>query len=188
MDYAIVLKARGDLLYRGQDFRAALPLFREILGILGPMADAQPGNLMLRGRHAEMILYVGDLLAQLKQKPEARRLYSDGLRILKELADRPAATAQDVSTYADYLIDSPLDELFDAREATATPPAPPPSPILPSRATSTASGWPGSAPEMLAKQLSAGEKALALIPAGSPARKPVEDRLDRYRKALPQKP
>jgi eukaryotic-like serine/threonine-protein kinase len=183
MDYVIALKARGDLLYKQENYREALPLFREILGILGPMADAQPNNLMLRRRHTEMLLYVGDLLAQLKQPADARRLYAGGLRILKDLADRPTATLQDISNYADYLIDCPLPDLFHAKDAV----------IYAARAAAMAGD---TQPRYLDRQalalfragnpteaITIAEKALTLTPPA--ARKPLEDRLRRYRAALP---
>lgn len=184
MDYTVGLKTRADLLYKTGKFADALPLYREVLGILGPESAAQPGNLLLRGRYAEMLLSVGDLLAKRGPPDEARRLYGDGLRIRKELADRPTATAEELDDYAESLVDCPIPAL--ARPAEAVAYARRAVEIskgaVPDYLDRLALAWfqAGNAPEAVASE----QKALALIPPTSPDRKAAEDRLARYRKKL----
>lgn len=108
MDYAVILKYRADLLYKTEDYAAALPVYREVLGIIGPLSAARPDNVLLKSRHAEMLLNIGALLAKLHQPAEGRRLYTEGLRLLKSLADRPTATPDDRKTYAEYLKTNPF--------------------------------------------------------------------------------
>jgi eukaryotic-like serine/threonine-protein kinase len=117
IDYTVGLKNRGDLLAKRHEYAAALPLYREVLGILGPMSAAKPKNLMLRGRYTDMLLYIGDLLAKVKQPAEAQRLYAEGLRNSKQLADRQGATPDDMNDYAGYLMDCPIAGLADPAEA-----------------------------------------------------------------------
>jgi tetratricopeptide (TPR) repeat protein len=110
MDYAVSLKDRADLEQKAENWTAALPLYREILNIVGPISAARPDNVMLKSRHAEMLLNVGGLLAKLRRPDEGSRLYADGLRILKALADSPTATRGDRATYAEYLKQNPFEK------------------------------------------------------------------------------
>jgi eukaryotic-like serine/threonine-protein kinase len=185
IDYTVGLKTRADLLYKTGDFPGALALYREVLGILGPESAAQPGNQLLRSRYAEMLLNVGDLMVKPRPSDEGRRLYADGLRIRKELADRSTATAEDLDDYAESLIDCPIPDL--ARPADAV--------VYARRAVEQSKGavpeyvdrlalalfQAGHASEAVATQ----QKALALMPPTSPARKGAEERLARYRKSRP---
>jgi tetratricopeptide (TPR) repeat protein len=110
MDYAVALKDHADLEQKAEHWAAALPLYREILDIVGPISASRPDNVLLKSRHAEMLLNVGGLLAKLRRPDEGRRLYADGLRILKALADSPTATPGDRANYDEYLKHNPFEK------------------------------------------------------------------------------
>ena len=183
MDYAVRLKGRADRLSKHADYRSALPLYREVLGLLASMSAAHPQNLLLKGRQAGMLISIGYLLAKLHQDAEGRRLYAEGLRMVKELADRPSATAGELNDYVEDLVDAPFPDLAVQADAVR----------YAKRAVETSTGavprymdrWAaalfndGKTAEAVAVQ----EKAVAGMPQGSPDRRGAEERLDRYRTA-----
>lgn len=108
MDYAVILKYRADLRYKNRRYAAALPLYRETLDLLTAQSAAVPANVVMQSRRAEMLISVGATLHKLDQSAEGQRLYSQGLTILRSIADRSDATPADRSSYAQSVRDNPF--------------------------------------------------------------------------------
>src|SRR5207247_778148 len=100
MNYAISLRWTGDLLTKMGDTPGALLKYRRVLEILDGLSANQPENVLIRGRHSEMLITTADLLSSSGRMAEARSLTSRGLAEAKELAARPDATPDDLSQYA----------------------------------------------------------------------------------------
>ncbi len=186
MDYAVTLKNAGDLQYKQGNLPASLAAYREAAGLLGPLSAAEPGNAVVRGRYATMLVYAGDVLAELHRKDEALRMLREGLGIVKELADRPGATAEDIISYAEDLIDCPLEELQNAPAAVA---------YARKAVGMTSQPVPEYLEQLARAHFAAGDtagavavqqKVVSLLPP-SPARKPSEKRLADFQAALGKK-
>jgi len=180
------LKARGDLENMSGRIKEALPDYRQALEIIRSQFERDPGSIMLKDRYTMMLVYVGDILARLHQNEEGRRLYSQGLTLARQLADRTGATPGDVQFYAEYLLDSPLDDLRNpaqaiayARRAVEMTGQKQPEPLqLLARCYEDA--------DDAASAVAIQQKAVALIPP-SPERKAAEGRLARFQSELKHK-
>jgi non-specific serine/threonine protein kinase/serine/threonine-protein kinase len=184
LDYSVGLKTRADLLYKTGDHRGALELYRETLAWLQPLYQAEPNNPLLQGRYSEMLVNVGEVLAELHRENEARPLFLRGLAITKEMADHPGATADSVMQYAEDLMDCPLEDLRSpdtalkyARRAVTMMGQPGPDSLEQLARAFFQANDPGSAIEFE-------RKAMAMMPEAS--RKNSAERLARYQSKLQQ--
>jgi hypothetical protein len=100
MSYAISLRWIGDLLKLTGDGAGAMRAFDRVLDTLTRLAAAQPHNVTVQARLADMSIVAGRLLAQRGDLDRSRSLTARGLAASRELADRPEATPDDLSQYA----------------------------------------------------------------------------------------
>ena len=184
LDYSVGLKTRADLLYKTGDHRGALELYRETLAWIQPLYQAESNNPLLQSRYSEMLVNVGEVLAELHQENEARPLFLRGLAITKEMADHPGATADSVMQYAEDLMDCPLEDLRSpdtalkyARRAVTMMGQPGPDSLEQLARAFFQANDPGSAIEFE-------RKAMAMMPEAS--RKNSAERLARYQSKLQQ--
>jgi tetratricopeptide (TPR) repeat protein len=119
MDYAVAVRNQAGREDNAGHKQAALVDYRQVLDLLRPLYAADPDNSLVRGRYADTLMMVGGLLGELHQESEARQLYSEGLSIEKKFADRPDATPDDLESYAEGLMDVPVEELGNPAAAIA---------------------------------------------------------------------
>jgi serine/threonine protein kinase len=186
MDYAVTQKNIGDLEYKTGNKPVSLAAYVKALGRLKALSEAEPDNYLTRGRYAMMLIYAGEVQAELKQTQEADRNLRAGLAVAKLLADRPGATPADVAGYAEYLMECPIDELQDPEQALRY-------------ARKAADMTNNSVPEYLehlarayysadrpAEAVAVQQKVVALRPGG-PERRVSEKRLALFQRALQKK-
>jgi non-specific serine/threonine protein kinase/serine/threonine-protein kinase len=117
MQLVIVSREMGDLLWGMKNRSLALTHYKKATDTLAKLSAAEPDNVVARGRYAEMLVIYGQSLTQAGMKAEGRSATSSGLRITRELAERPDATADELGEYAIHFLDC---EPTDLREpATA---------------------------------------------------------------------
>jgi len=110
MNLAVSLRDAGDLLYDMHDRAAATSRYREVAEILRRLSEAEPTNVLVRGRYSEMLVVLGGVLAETGHAPEAHETTGQGLAIVKELASRDDATADELFNYAEsFLTAEPAD-------------------------------------------------------------------------------
>lgn len=100
MDVAVSLKSLGETQQSTGDLAGALKSFSRVIDIVESLSLADPSNLERRRQLAETQVIVGGLLARSGQRADARRIASLGLTALRQLADRPGATAAEINLYA----------------------------------------------------------------------------------------
>jgi tetratricopeptide (TPR) repeat protein len=90
--------------------RAALADYLKVLGILDQLTAAQPGNVLVASRRAEMLLYVSEAMEKDGKRQEARKMTMDALAITRKLAGRPDVTADELYAYATTFLEcTPAD-------------------------------------------------------------------------------
>jgi tetratricopeptide (TPR) repeat protein len=186
MDYALSLRSTGEMLLRTGDKAGALAHFRKVLDILERQSAAEPANSMLAGRHSEMLLYTSKLLVKMGQPGEAHRLGAGGLDVAKQLADRPNAKPDNVNRYAYWLLTCEPADLRNPAAAVR----------YAERAVESSKGANTDYLSTLAqaylqrgdaaRAVETAERALALLPPSSPARREIEADLARFRNFQPR--
>jgi len=186
MDYALSLRSTGEMLLRTGDKAGALAHFRKVLDILERQSAAEPANSMLAGRHSEMLLYTSKLLVKMGQPGEAHRLGAGGLDVAKQLADRPNAKPDNVNRYAYWLLTCEPADLRNPAAAVR----------YAERAVESTRGANTDYLSTLAqayfqsgdaaRAVATAERALALLPPSSPARREIEADLARFRNFQPR--
>jgi tetratricopeptide (TPR) repeat protein len=167
----------ADLLRTTGDGAAAMARYREALAIARQLSAADPGSLRRKGLCGQILTGMGAVAAQNGSRDEAARDFREGLDLLKLVADRRGATADDASGYAETLLTCPLKEFADPRQAL----------VYARKAVSASreSRWlyldqAARAAQSTGDSAAAREqerKAIALLPAPSPKRKELEARL-----------
>jgi serine/threonine protein kinase len=105
MDVVVSAREIGDLLFDMKDHAGGIAQYQRATDTLAKLSAADPGNLMARGRYAEMLVILGQALAEDGKNVVARPYTSRGLSMTRELAARPEATADDLSEYAVHFLD-----------------------------------------------------------------------------------
>jgi len=100
MGLAITLRYTGDLLSKMGRTTEALTNYEKVLGLLDRLSLAQPDDVLVQGRRAEMLIYLASELAPLGRLEEARKKTEEGLGLTRKLAARPDVTADDLLAYA----------------------------------------------------------------------------------------
>ena len=112
MQLAILFREKGDLVW-DEDNAGGIANYQRATEILERLSAAEPGNVVVRGRLGEILVMLGQSQA-IDGKPAAARPNTiRGLKITRELAERPEATADDLSEYATHFIEC---EPADLRE------------------------------------------------------------------------
>ncbi len=182
-DLAISYRCRGTHLAQTQDTAGALAYYRKGLAIFETLGAADPMNTYLQSDVAETLHPLARLLAQTGQPAEARRLALRALSIQKAQAEQPAATANDLNSYAWALLTSEPSDLRD------------PAAALP-HARRAVEMTKGNAPKILdtlalachltgdhARALETEQKAIALLKANSLVRRELETNLAKFQAA-----
>jgi tetratricopeptide (TPR) repeat protein len=109
-NYALSLTTVADLLNKTGDLEGSLAKYRQTVGILEKLSAAAPADLFLRGQLSQTLVSIGAVLAQQGKLAEARTSTSRGLAMARDLANRVAATPDELSRYALALLTcSPAD-------------------------------------------------------------------------------
>lgn len=110
MSLVISLRYIGDLLYKMNDRPGVISEYRRALDILERLSLSEPGNVLARERYSEMLIVLGQTLAESGRLAEARDMTSRGLIIARQLAARDDATADELFAYAEsFLTCEPVD-------------------------------------------------------------------------------
>jgi serine/threonine protein kinase len=105
MNVVVSLRYVGDLLYKVRDRPGALAKYQRIVQILDKRAAAEPENVMVRGRDSEMLIFLGQTLAESGRLEESRITTSRGLTIAKDLAGRADVTPDELIQYAESFLE-----------------------------------------------------------------------------------
>jgi tetratricopeptide (TPR) repeat protein len=109
-NYALSLTTVADLLDKTGDLEGSLAKYRQTVGILEKLSAAAPADLFMRGQLSQTLVSIGAVLAQQGKLAEARTSTSHGLAMARDLANRVAATPDELSRYALALLTcSPAD-------------------------------------------------------------------------------
>ena len=100
MSYVVSHRYIGDLLYKMNDRAGAIVNYRQALEMLARLSAAEPNNVLTKGRYSEMLVVMGQILAESGKREEAREMTSRGLSLAKELAVRDDATPEELFSYA----------------------------------------------------------------------------------------
>ncbi len=160
----------------------AIDSYQRAVEVLAPVLEADPNDQRTHRMAADIGLQLGRGLARAGRKEQAVKASSHALGILKTLAERSPAPAQ-YSEYAEALLEVEPPSLRD-----------PPAALHYAELASDSAK--GGNPEFLrlvaeahlqsghaGAALDAGEKALSIMPAGSPERAQLERRVQEYRRA-----
>ncbi len=187
MDVAISLKNLGETQQAAGDIAGALKSFSRVVDIVESLSLADPSNLERRQQLAETQVIVGGLLSRSGQLSDARRITALGLTALRQLADRPGATASEINLYALSLATCEPESLRNPRAALpyaerAVELTRAADPVVLDTLALAAFGA-GDTP----RAISTAEKALSLLPAiadasSSRTRRIIEGHLSEFRK------
>jgi len=109
-NYVLSLTKVAELLNKTGDLEGSLAKYGEAVRILEKLSAAAPSDLFVRGQLSEALVSMGAVLTQQKKLAEARSASSRGLSIARDLANRAAATPDELSQYALALLTcSPAD-------------------------------------------------------------------------------
>lgn len=109
-NYVLSLTKVAELLNKTGDLEGSLIKYHQAVGILEKLSAAAPDDLFMRGQLSQTLVSMGTALAQQRKLGEARSITSRGLAIARDLADRAAATPDELSQYALTLLTcSPVD-------------------------------------------------------------------------------
>jgi non-specific serine/threonine protein kinase/serine/threonine-protein kinase len=109
-NYALSLTTIADLLNKTGDSEGSLVNYRQTVRILEERSAAAPADLYIRGQLSQTLVSMGEVLAQQGKLAEARSTTSRGLSISRDLANRAAATPDELNHYALALLTcSPAD-------------------------------------------------------------------------------
>ena len=100
MSYVVSHRYVGDLLYKMNDRAGAIANYRQSLEMLERLSASEPNNVLTKGRLSEMLIVLGQALAETGKPTEAHEMTSRGLSIAKELAAREDATPEELFDYA----------------------------------------------------------------------------------------
>jgi tetratricopeptide (TPR) repeat protein len=103
-NYVLSLTKVAELLNKTGDLEGSLAEYRQAVGILEKLSAAAPADLFLQGQLSEALVSMGAVLTQQKKLAEARSASSRGLSIARDLANRAAATPDELSQYARALL------------------------------------------------------------------------------------
>ncbi len=178
-----IYRPYADRLALTHDTAGALAYYRKGLAIFETLGAADPLNTYWQSDLADTLQSLARLLAQTGQTAEARRLSLRALSIRKALAEQPAATVNDLDSYASALLTVEPAELRDP--AAALPHA--------QRAVELAKG---KAPRLLgtlalayhltgdyARAVETEQQAIALLKADSLVRRELEIKLAQFQAA-----
>lgn len=182
IDLAVSLKGMGETQQSAGDIGGALKNFSRVIDIVEALSLADPSNLERRSQLAETQVIVGGLLERSGQAAGALRLTGLGLTALKQLADRPGASASDLNLYALSLLtcepaaaQNPRAALPYAERAAALTKSADPA-VLDTLALAAHRNGD------TARAVATAEKALALLPAASRTRKIIEAHLAEFKR------
>jgi tetratricopeptide (TPR) repeat protein len=116
-NYALSLTTVADLLNKIGDLEGSLAKYRQTIGILERLSTAAPADLFMQGQLSQTLMSIGAVLAQQGKLAEARTSTSHGLAMARDLANRVAATPDELSRYALALLTCLPADLRD--QATA---------------------------------------------------------------------
>ena len=116
-NFALSLTTLADLQSKTGNPAGALDEYRQANAILERLSTAAPTNLFTRGNLADSLVATGTLLARQGRVAEARASTSRGVAIARELANRAAATPDELSRYALMLLTCQPAELRDSVSA-----------------------------------------------------------------------
>jgi eukaryotic-like serine/threonine-protein kinase len=116
-NFALSLTTLADLQSKTGNPASALDEYRQANAILERLSTAAPTNLFTRGSLADSLVATGTLLARQGRVAEARASTSRGVAIARELANRAAATPDELSRYALMLLTCQPAELRDSASA-----------------------------------------------------------------------
>jgi len=119
-NYALSLTKVAELLDKTGDLEGSLAKYRQAVGIIEKLSAAAPADLFLRGQLSQTLVSTGTVLGQQRKLAEARSATSRGLAIARDLADRAAATPDELSQYALALLTCAPADLRDQTTALQT--------------------------------------------------------------------
>jgi eukaryotic-like serine/threonine-protein kinase len=105
MSFVVSLRYIGDLLYKMNERAGALAKYERAVAILDRLSAAEPDNVVVRGRDSEMLIFVGQTLAESGRLEEARTTTSRGLTIAKDLAGRADVTPDELYQFAESFLE-----------------------------------------------------------------------------------
>jgi tetratricopeptide (TPR) repeat protein len=109
-NYVLSLTKVAELLNKTGDMDGSLTKYRQAVGILEKLSAVAPEDLFMRGQLSQTLVSMGAALAEQRKLAEARSATSRGLSIARDLANRAAATPDELSQYALALLTcSPVD-------------------------------------------------------------------------------
>jgi serine/threonine protein kinase/tetratricopeptide (TPR) repeat protein len=116
-NYILSLTTVGELLNKSGDLDGSLAKYQQALRILEKLSAAAPADLFLRGQLSQTLITMGAVLADQGEIADARSVTSRGLVIALDLANRAAATPDELSQCALALLTCSPADLRD--QATA---------------------------------------------------------------------
>jgi eukaryotic-like serine/threonine-protein kinase len=100
MSVVVAHRYVGDLLYKMNDRSEAIVNYRQSLEMLARLSASEPNNVLTKGRYSEMLIVMGQALAETGKQSEAQELTARGLSLAKQLAVRDDATPEELFDYA----------------------------------------------------------------------------------------
>jgi len=126
MELVILFREMGDLIWYMNDRAGAIADYQRATDILQKLSAAELGNVVTRGRYAEMLVMLGQAQAEAGKSTAAHPNTIQGLNITRELAERADATADELSEYAIHFLEcepadlqEPVTALKYAKESIA---------------------------------------------------------------------
>lgn len=111
-------RGRGIVCEYAGDLPCAIGNFERAAAIHKALSEKDPSSVVYPTWRGEALARTGRLYLQLKRIPEARAASSEGILMLTGVADRPAASAAQLSEACKALAMAPIDELRDLKRAS----------------------------------------------------------------------